>query len=203
MYETPDEFRNAFVTQFVAFMKECNFHYEKSRSFSSIYAGIAYCYRPSIRYWERLTLAHVAEALEAYLPTRTNEPVHDLDQFLFRCKRIEEHLYMRRHDERNALMLAALPVEARPKCAEKAAHWICLQLKRMGDQESLEYAERDGAKCGEAALIHLEVLEAATTDNPVLDPHAEDAYELLAQATISSARFAKYKAKEVPAFVFE
>jgi hypothetical protein len=198
MYETPDEFRQKFVTQFVGFMRDCNFHYAASRSHSNILCDIAYCHRPSVQYWERLTTALVVEALEAYMPTQsTDHP----DNVAFLHERITDHLYMRRHDERNALMLAALPLDARPKDAAETADWICAELERLEDEKNLEFAETDGATCGEAALIHLAVLESATGDIRMLDPHADFAHELLAQAKTSAARFGTHKAKRVPAFV--
>jgi hypothetical protein len=199
MYETPDEFRQKFVNQFVGFMRDCNFHYAASRSHSNILCGIAYCHRPSVQYWERLTTALVVEALESYMPTQsTDHP----DNVAFLHERITDHLHMRRHDERNALMLAALPVSARPKDAAETADWICAELERLGDEENLEFAETDGVKCGEAALLHLAVLESATGDNRMFDPHADYAHELLAQAKISALRSGKHKATEVPTVVF-
>ncbi|MEI6001998.1 hypothetical protein H3V53_34175 [Paraburkholderia bengalensis] len=183
MSEDQTEFRQKFIDDFVDFMNRCNFHYAASRSFSNILCDIAYCYRPSIRYWERLTTALIIEALETYMPTLgTDHP----DNVSFLQERIADHLYMRQHDERNALLLATLPAATRPENAEEAADWICEELERIGDEEHLEFAERDGAKCGEAALIHLAVLETGANDNRVLDPHADYAHFLLAQAKASS-----------------
>ena len=68
---------------------------------------------------------------------------------------------MKQHDEKNAQMLARLPVDSRPSDPSSATAWICAELDRRGDVLNLEYAEVDGPKCGRAALQHLTLLEAA------------------------------------------
>jgi hypothetical protein len=91
---------------------------------------------------------------------------------------------MRQHDERNAAMLSELRPEARPDGAYETAHWIWTELERRGDIENAEYAEyaeRDGRKCGEAALNMLAVVELYAMGKPAMDPHAHDAHELRAR----------------------
>jgi hypothetical protein len=198
MSENQTEFRQQFVTSFVAFMKDCNFHYGLSRSHSNILCALAYCYRPSAHYWEQLTTALVVEALETYMPTQSSDQA---DNVAFLHQRIADHLYMRQHDEKNALLLATLKPKKRPRNAEDAADWICAKLERMGDQEHLEYAERDGATCGEAALLHLAVIEA--NDNRMLDLHADFACFLLAQAKSPEIRYGMHKAEKVSGTIFQ
>ncbi|RQS56877.1 hypothetical protein DID96_37040 [Burkholderia sp. Bp8963] len=179
------QFSSQFIADLTGFMRDCRFRYDESRSFSNIMVAIAYAYRPHVEFWERLDLALVVTALESYLPNRASDNADDTE---FLHERIADHIYMRQHDEHNAAMLAALPPESRPVGAAETADWICAELERKGDIESFEYAERDGRKCGEAALIHLAVMEALAKGQTVLDPDAEFAHELRAKALAGAAK---------------
>jgi hypothetical protein len=194
------QFSSQFIADFTGFMRDCRFRYGESRSFSNILLAIAYAFRPRTEFWERLDLALVVNALESYIPNRASDIADDVE---FLHERIADHLYMRQHDERNAAMLAALPPEKRPARADETADWICAELERRGDIESFEYAERDGRKCGQAALIHLAVMEAAAKGETVLDPDAEFAHELRAKALAEAARHTAHVQARPATFIFD
>ncbi|MGA9919491.1 MAG: hypothetical protein WBR17_43890 [Paraburkholderia sp.] len=158
MSNTLITYHEQFVEDFVSYMSDCGFTAKEARSHFNVINTLEACYRPEPGFWLQLDTAAVQEALDAYI-RRIGEAV--LPQGAEFTKEINQYLYMNRHDEQNAEMLAQVPRATRPDSAEAATRWICAELENRGLSDELEYAERDGDGCGEAALAHLAILEAA------------------------------------------
>jgi hypothetical protein len=147
-----------FIGDFAAYMSDCGFTAKEARSRFNVIATLEACYRPETGFWQQLDTAAVQEALDAYI-RRLGEAAPPQDAEF--TKEINQYLYVNRHDERNAEMLAQVPRATRPDSAEAATRWICVELENRGLSDELEYAGRDGDGCGEAALVHLAIIEAA------------------------------------------
>ena len=179
------DFRACFSDSFVGFMRDCRLCYWESREFYFILHAMAYAHRAELEFWRRIDIDLVLQSLETYEPSRGDD---DPDDIAFLHVRIGDHLFMRQHDERNAVMLSELPPEVRPGDAGETADWIVAELERRGDVESAEYAARDGRKCGQAAMNMLAVAELSATGQPALDPHASDAHEIRARRVAENSR---------------
>jgi hypothetical protein len=156
-----EDIRNKFIGDFFAYMRDCNFTIKEARAYSNIICAIAISYRPLPDFWRRLDTDTVVSALSAYTMKETFTTRDAYREHVVTMKQVIDYLFMNQHDELNAELLAQLPPSARPTDEWEASDWICSQHEKRGDIKNLEYAERDGHKCGRAALKHLARLEAA------------------------------------------
>jgi len=156
-----EDFRNKFIGDFLHYMRDCKFTNAEARSHSNIVCAIAISYRPLPDFWRRLDTDTVISALNAYTMRETFTTRDAYREHVVTMKQIGDYLFMNQHDELNAELLAQLPPSARPTDEWEASDWICSQHEKRGDIKNLAYAERDGHKCGRAALKHVARLEAA------------------------------------------
>jgi hypothetical protein len=115
-----------------------------------LFYALEYAYQPHPRFWRDLRTATVVE--EMAMSGDSPDTV---------LKELEEIVYMNAFDEANAERLQALPVAERPVTSADASEWIFQALADEGLQYELEYAERDGYRCGADARAELYRLEQA------------------------------------------
>ncbi|CAD6516439.1 hypothetical protein [Paraburkholderia metrosideri] len=126
-----------------------------------LFYALEYAYQPHPRFWRDLRTATVVEEMSRRYPEWRTELAMSGDSPDTVLKELEEIVYMNAFDEANAERLQALPVAERPVTSADASEWIFKALAEEGLQDELEYAERDGYRCGGDARIELHRLEQA------------------------------------------
>ncbi|MGF7133024.1 hypothetical protein P3T40_004515 [Paraburkholderia sp. EB58] len=134
-----------------SYVVDCKFD-ESHLNASNLFLAIEYAYRRHPRFWRDLKIETVADGVSRRFPSWRQI----LDQSGKRpntvLKELEETIFMNAFDEANAEMLLALPESERPTNADAAFLLISKILSQKGLQKQVEYAERDGYRCGEEAL---------------------------------------------------
>ncbi|MGF6759136.1 hypothetical protein [Paraburkholderia sp. GAS42] len=159
---TSSLFRDTFVSSFVAFMSDCGFTAEATMAPSNVILALQATYRPERDFWRQLDALTVLDTLSNYA-SRFQQAIEAEQHSSLRtlADELAGFIAMNAFDEANAERLSALPPDARPHDAESAYEWICAHPDILGNEEHLRYAQRDGSRCGEAALALLEAVEAA------------------------------------------
>jgi hypothetical protein len=160
MHDTSASIRDQFCEDLIAHMRARGLAGKQARTPSYVLDALVSVSRPIEHFWAPIDVDLVMEALNK-LGREVPRTFEDYQGQTHLRQRIADHIFMKQHDERNAQMLARLPIDSRPSDASSATVWICTELERRGDILNLEYAEVDGRKCGRAALQHLAFLETA------------------------------------------
>lgn len=158
--------RERFTEDFVTFMSACGFSLKDASAPFNVSLALEASYRPSPDFWRSLDLRSVQEALNVFAQRFHAAPGFPAFSDSL-AKEIGDILFMNQHDERNADLLSQLSPADRPRDSESASGWICAELLRRGAHGEFEYAQRDGKRCGEAALEQLAVVEAAAQGQPL------------------------------------
>lgn len=188
MKNNEKQFREQFIGDFVSYMRDCGLTPEEAHSYSYVVYALAASYRPFPNFWRKLNTDIVVEAVNAYTSREPVEMSAEPAEHAEWEQDIADHLFMNQHDERNAELLARMAAADRPKDAWSATEWILEELKRQGDIENLEYAERDDYKCGRAALGHLARLEAAANGKAAMTNDARLAQDFRKRAMANDSR---------------
>lgn len=175
-------FRTRFISDFVSYMRDCAFTVDEAYAYSSIVYALAISYRPLPNFWRNLDIDIVVTALSVYAPQQSFKTRDAYREYTETMQDIGDHLFMNQHDELNAELLAQMPKAERPGDAWAATDFIYTELENRGDVKNFEYAQRDGYKCGRAALAHLARLEAAANEKAVLSIDAQCAQDVRKQA---------------------
>jgi len=144
----------------VDFMTDCGLR-DAELNAGNLNLAIQYAYRPLPRFWRDFDILALVEAISERFPdwrSSVQKPDRSADDVLHE---VQEGLHCHAFDEANAEMLMALPKHARPTEREAASSWICAELRKRNLEAELEFALRDGNRCGEGALQELHCLECA------------------------------------------
>ena len=182
MPNTDKDFRTRFISDFVSYMRDCAFTVDEAYLYSNIVYALAISFRPLPDFWRKVDTDIVVTALSVYAPQQSFKTPDVYRDYIETMQDIGDHLFMHQHDELNADLLAQIPKSERPGDAWAATDFIYAEHERRGDINNLEYAQRDGYKCGRAALAHLARLEAAANEKAVLSIDAECAQDVRKQA---------------------
>ncbi|VWC75867.1 hypothetical protein BLA39750_00866 [Burkholderia lata] len=125
--------------------------------------AIEYAYKPLPRFWRDFDLTTIVEAISERFPNWRPAVPDDEQTAEDVLLDLEAIVYCHALDEANAEMMMALPPQTRPKDREAASEWILAELRGRGLGIELIFAQRDGNRCGEAALEVLHCLERAAT----------------------------------------
>lgn len=177
-----NDFRTRLISDFVSYMRDCAFTVDEAYSYSNIVYALAISYRPLPDFWRKLDTDTVVTALSVYAPLQSFKTRSAYREHVETMQDIGDYLFMHQHDELNAELLAQIPKSERPGDAWAATDFIYEEHERRGDTKNFEYAQRDGYKCGRAALGHLARLEAAANGKTVLSIDAQCAQDVRKQA---------------------
>ncbi|MFM0615005.1 hypothetical protein PQR37_13195 [Paraburkholderia nemoris] len=153
------------VEMLVDYIIDCEFD-ELCLNTSSLEMAMEYCYQPHPRFWREFSATFVAEAVARLFPDRSATPGKVTRSGNGLMREVREILRVNAFDEENAEMIAAVPVRERPADRVAASEWICSEYRRKGQMSELEFAQRDGKRCGEGALTVLECVEKAQAGIP-------------------------------------
>jgi hypothetical protein len=142
----------------VAFLAELHPR-DANINFFELHLAFEYAYEPTPRFWRDIDLTTVIETIRQRFPTCLAETTSP--NAISGKKLLKQALDANAFDEANAEMMMALPACARPDNWHDAANWIFEELEKRGRLRKLEYAERDGGRCGEEALMVVRCLETA------------------------------------------
>jgi hypothetical protein len=149
----------------VDYITGCDFD-ESCLNTANLAMAIEYCYQPHPRFWREFSTTFVAEAVARLFPHWISAPGKATRSGNELMREVREFLRVNAFDEENAEMIAAVPVHERPADRVAASEWICGEYRRKGQMSELEFAQRDGKRCGEGALTVLECLEKARAGIP-------------------------------------
>jgi hypothetical protein len=148
------------VDALVSYIVDCNFEVSHLNAMNLALA-LEYAYQARPRFWQDFSVTYLVDALERPFPDwRTAVNKRD-GGALGLIKDVEDILRINAFDEANAEMMLALPCAARPTTPSSAFAWISAALNEKRLTTQLKFAERDGNRCGEAALDVLDCLERA------------------------------------------
>jgi hypothetical protein len=147
----------------VEFMTDCGLQ-DADVNAGNLSLAFEYGYRPLPTFWRDFDLTALLEAMSERFPN-WRSAVQRRDQTAEEVLRqVQEILHCHAFDEANAEMLMALPKHARPTDSEAASRWIRAELLKRKLEAELRFAQRDGNRCGGAALQELHCLECAAND---------------------------------------
>jgi hypothetical protein len=144
----------------VSFMVDCGLK-DADVNPSHLSLAFEYAYKPLPRFWRDFDIATVIKAVSARFPDwRSAVRTHNQTAEGV-LREVEDILRCHAFDEANGEILVELPLQARPTTAQMATDWICAEVRKKGVQSELQFAERDGSRCGECALEVVRSLEQA------------------------------------------
>jgi len=134
-----------------SYIVDCNLD-ESHLNAGNLWLALEYAYQPHPRFWRNFKIETVVDGVSRRFP--------DWQEILERSdkspntvlKEVEDAIFMNAFDEANGEMLLALPESERPTNGSAAYLWILKALSQKGLQKQVEFAERDGDRCGEEAL---------------------------------------------------
>ncbi|RAS29760.1 hypothetical protein [Paraburkholderia bryophila] len=162
---TTDNAHSKTVDLLVDYITDCEFD-ESCLNKGNLEMAMEYCYQPHPRFWRDFSATIVADAVARLFPDWISAPGDANRSGNGLMREVREILRVNAFDEENAEMIAAVPMRERPADRVAASEWICGEYRRRGQISELEFAQRDGKRCGEGALIVLECVEKARAGIP-------------------------------------
>lgn len=136
------------------YIADCRFD-DSRPSAGNILLALEYAYQPHPRFWRDLDIVTVVDAIRHRFPDWSlalEETEQSADCIL---GEVQDAIFINALDEANGEMLLAIPESERPTTPESAFTWIEEALYEKGLQKELQYARRDGSRCGDEALNSL------------------------------------------------
>lgn len=153
------------VDLLVDYITDCEFD-ESCLNTANLAMAMEYCYQPHPRFWREFSATFVSDAVARLFPDWIFVPGDANRSGNGLMRDVREILRVNAFDEENAEMIAAVPVRERPADRVAASEWICGEYRRKGQVAELEFAQRDGKRCGEGTLTVLECAEKAQAGIP-------------------------------------
>lgn len=155
------------VDALVSYLVDCRFT-ESHLTAGNLVLALEYVYQPRPRFWRDLSIAFVVDSVARCFPTWP-KTVSAADGGSTRLLQdIEEFLLINAFDESNAEKLLTLPKHLRPSDPALAFTWLCTYFVKEELWAELEFAERDGNRCGAEALELVYLLEQVDRED-ILD----------------------------------
>jgi SOS response regulatory protein OraA/RecX len=146
--------------ELLQYLAECKFD-ESNLTVMDVSLALEYVYHPVPGFWRALTIDFVVAVLTQHLSHVGEFSAPSSSRLEQLAEGLRDVLKAHAFDEANAERLMNVPASERPKDAETASEWICNELARQKLTDDLEYARRDGDRCGEGALEVVKSLVAA------------------------------------------
>jgi hypothetical protein len=119
-------------------------------------------YEPRIDYWRSLSIDAILKTVTTYAPDFEEEMEAQGPEALEEyAEDLENILYMKAFDEMCAERLLGLTADVRPTTRAGIYEWLAEEFQRRGEEDELEFLERDGEKAVPSILGAMRTLAAS------------------------------------------